>query len=254
MATQFTRSRFRTAVIAGAALALTIPLAMVSPAQSATYSPLSQRGLANSSLGAADVPRWMARGVTPVANRTFLKGSDAPAPDICIAADGEDIDGKQPRKFMGSMVNTRESVDDFQFVEVNSDIYQYKSRAAAERAWAKLQMGVAQCAGRIEVDVEEEDASVRAVITTEVNQTERLFGTPGFTLFQDVDLGVNAADLEIIIIGDQYSSYYLAGTAVIRVEVANINGDFRGLGRVTRGFVDTMAIRIAQRVQQRSLR
>jgi hypothetical protein len=38
------------------------------------------------------------------------------------------------------------------------------------------------------------------------------------------------------------------------VEFASINGDFRGVGRVSRGFVDTMSIVIAQRVERRSLR
>jgi len=237
-----------------AALALAVPLAVASPAQAASYRALGQEALANSSLGAADVPRWMARGTTPEVERTFLKGDAALRPDLCLDANGDAIEGKQPKKYMGSMVNTRVNLDDFQFIELNSNIYQYKTRAAAERAWSKLQVGAAQCAGSIEVDVEEEGASVRAAITTEVHTTQALFGTPGLSLFQDVSLDVNAADLEIALIGDQYSNYYLAGMSIIRVEIANINGDFRGIGRVSRGFVDSMAIVVAQRVQQRTTR
>ncbi len=237
-----------------ATLALAVPLAVTSPAQAATYKPLGERALGNSSLGVADVPRWMLRGSTPELDRTFLKKDAAPAPDLCLDANGDGIDGPQPRQYMGSMVNTRANVDDFQFIEINSDIYQYKSRGAAVRAWSELQAGVAQCAGYIEADVEEEGTSVRVAITTEVSTTPTLFGTPGIALFQDVDLAVNAADLEIAIIGDQYSHYYLAGTSIIRVEFANINGDFRGIGRVSRGFVQTMAIVVAQRVERRSTR
>lgn len=248
------RSFLRPALSVCAAVALAVPLVVASPAQAATYKPLGERALANASLGAADVPRWMARGTTPEAERTFAKKDAAIAPDLCLDANGDGIEGKKPRQYMESMVNTRVNLDDFQFIEVNSNIYQYRSRSAAESAWADLRAGAARCAGRVEADVEEEGNTVRAVITTEVSTTPALFGTQGLALFQDVDLAVNAADLEITIIGDQYANYYLAGTSIIRVEFANINGDFRGIGRVSRGFVETMAIVVAQRVERRSSR
>lgn len=248
------RSLLRPAVAVCAVLALAVPLAVVSPAQAAGHQPLNQRALANSSLGAADVPRWMMRGGTPEVDRTFLKKDAAPAPDLCLDADGEEIRGPKPRQYMGSMVNTRVNLDDFQFIEINSDIYQYKSRAAAVQAWSELQAGVARCVGYIDVDVEEEGMRVRVAVTTEISSTQALFGTPGIALFQDVDLSLDGTDLEIAIIGDQYATYYLAGTSIIRVEFANINGDFRGIGRVSQGFVQTMAIVVAQRVERRSTR
>ncbi len=244
----------RPALAVTAAVALTVSLAAASPAQAATYTPLSERSLANSSLGAADVPRWMSRGTKPEPDQTFRKGRTAGAPDLCLDANGDAIEGKRARQSMESMVTTRVNLDEFQAIEINSNIYQYRTRAAAERAWSHLSSGAARCAGRIEVDVKEDGASVRAVITTEVNHTRPLFGTPGITLFQDVDLDVNASDVEVAIIGDQYASYYLAGMSIIRVEFASINGDFRGVGRVSRGFVDTMSIVIAQRVERRTLR
>lgn len=248
------RPLIRPALAVAASVALTVSLAVAYPAQAATYTPLTERSLAGSSLGAGDVPRWMSRGTKPEPEQTFRKGRTASTPELCLDANGDAIEGRQPRQSMGSMVTTRVNLDEFQAIEINSNIYQYRTRAAAERAWSHLSSGASRCAGRIEVDVEEDGASVRAVIITEVNHTRPLFGTQGITLFQDVELDVNASELEIAIIGDQYASYYLAGMSIIRVEFASINGDFRGIGRVSRGFVDTMSIVIAQRVERRTSR
>jgi hypothetical protein len=86
-----------------------------------------------------------------------------------------------------------------------------------------------------------------------VNQTRALFGTPGLTLFLDYDAVIEAFDTEFAFVGDSYVSYYLAGTSIVGVAFSSGEGT-RGVGRVTRGFVDTMSIVIAQRLERRSLR
>jgi hypothetical protein len=224
------------------------------PAQAnTTYRTLPERTLANSSMTASDVPRWMTRGVSAVAEQSFVKGAKAPRPDLCLDAEGNGIEGKQPRQYMESKVTLRQNLDAFSFTEVNSNIYQYRNRAAAVRAWANLQAAVQRCAGEIDVDVETDDATVIATIITKVLRTQNLFGTPGIALIQDIELDVEAADLEIGIKGDQYGSYRLAGAAIVRVEYAKVNGPMSGfIGRVNRKFVDTMATVIAQRVERRS--
>ena len=230
-----------------ASVALTIPLLVASPAQAAQYNPLSERGLANSSLGAADVPRWMSRGITPVARQTFIKGSLAGAPPLCVDQSGEAVRGRQARQEMSSTVATRTGK------EIGSYIYQYRTREAAVRAWSALNSLAAQCEGRVEVDVADDGMATRVVINTEVNQTRTLFGTSGLTLFLDYDGVVEAFDTEFAWFGDSYVSYYLAGTSIVGVVFSSGEGT-RGVGRVTRGFVDTMSIVIAQRLERRSLR
>jgi hypothetical protein len=230
-----------------ASVALTIPLLVASPAQAAQYNPLSERGLANSSLGAADVPRWMSRGITPVARQTFIKGSLAGAPPLCVDQSGEAVRGRQARQEMSSTVATRTGK------EIGSYIYQYRTREAAVRAWSQLNSLAAQCEGRVEVDVAGDGMATRVVINTEVNQTRTLFGTSGLTLFLDYDGVVEAFDTEFAWFGDSYVSYYLAGTSIVGVVFSSGEGT-RGVGRVTRGFVDTMSIVIAQRLERRSLR
>jgi hypothetical protein len=246
----------RALAFSGLAAALALSVVVANPAQAnSTYRTLPERTLANSSMNASDVPRWMTRGMMPVAEQTFIKGAAAQRPDLCLDSDGNGIQGKQPRQYMESKVTLRQNLDAFSFTEVNSNIYQYRTRAAAVRAWANLRAAVQRCAGKIEVDVETEDASVTATITTKVLTTQSLFGTPGIALIQDVELDVEAADLEIDISGDQYGNYRLAGAAIIRVEYAKVNGPMTGfIGRVNRKFVDTMATVVAQRIERRSTR
>lgn len=229
-----------------ASLALTVPLVMAYPAQAATYTPLSERSLANSSLGAADVPRWMSRGTTPEPRQTFRKGSTATAPYLCLEDNGDLVEGKQPRQSMDVSVATGMNV------EVLSSIYQYRTRAAAERAMSQLTSRAAGCQGRVEVDLSGEGISTRTIVVTEVTNTRALFGTPGITLFVDLDVVIDAFDEDFAIRGDIYVNYYLAGTSIVSVAFSSSEGT-RGVGRITRGFVDTMSIVIAQRVERRSL-
>ena len=248
------RSSLRPVLAVSAAVALAVPLVITSPAQATTYRPVGEATLANSSLSATDIPRWMRHGNDPQPDRTFLRGRNAASPDLCLDENGDDVVGRQPRQSMQSMSTTRVNIDDFQFTEINSNIYQYRTRAAAERAWAHLNALAATCAGNIEVDISEDGTEAQVAVNTQVAPLKRLFGTPGLELATDVTVNFEAQDFDLGIIGDQYANYYLAGTSIIRVEFANINGDFRGIGRVSRGFVETMAIVVAQRVERRSSR
>jgi hypothetical protein len=235
------------AVTVTSSVALTIPLLVASPAQAAQYNPLSERGLANSSLGAGDVPRWMSRGTTPVAKQTYETGRVAGAPQVCLDQSGNFTEARRARQSMGSVVATGMNR------ELGSFIYQYRTRAEAVRAWSNLESLAAQCERRVEIDLAEQDISTRMVVKTEVNRTRPLFGTSGLTFFYDFDIAVNAFDTDFSFVGDSYVGYYLAGTSIVGVAFSSGEGT-RGVGRVTRGFVDTMSIVIAQRLERRSLR
>lgn len=235
------------AVTVTSSVALTIPLLVASPAQAAQYNPLSERGLANSSLGAGDVPRWMSRGTTPVARQTYETGRLAGAPEVCLDQSGSFTEARRARQSMGSVVATGMNR------ELGSFIYQYRTRAEAVRAWSNLESLAAQCESRVEIDLAEQGMSTRMVVKTEVNRTRPLFGTSGLTFFYDFDIAVNAFDTDFSFVGDSYVGYYLAGTSIVGVAFSSGEGT-RGVGRVTRGFVDTMSIVIAQRLERRSLR
>lgn len=235
------------AVTVTSSVALTIPLLVASPAQAAQYNPLSERGLANSSLGAGDVPRWMSRGTTPVARQTYETGRLAGAPEVCLDQSGNFTEARRARQSMGSVVATGMNR------ELGSFIYQYRTRAEAVRAWSNLESLAAQCESRVEIDLAEQGMSTRMVVKTEVNRTRPLFGTSGLTFFYDFDIAVNAFDTDFSFVGDSYVGYYLAGTSIVGVAFSSGEGT-RGVGRVTRGFVDTMSIVIAQRLERRSLR
>lgn len=230
-----------------ASLAVTLPMVLAQPAQAASYSPLSERSLANSSLGAGDVPRWISRGTRPEPKRAFRTGSMAASPALCLDQNGNSLEGRQPRQSMDSVVALRTNT------EVGSYVYQYRTREAAERAWSDLNSRAAGCQGRVEVDLSDEGISTRMVVNTQVSQTPPLFGSAGLTLFLDYDIVTKAFDTKFAFVGDSYVTYYLAGTSIVGVAFTSSEGT-RGVGRVTRGFVDTMSIVIAQRVERRSLR
>ncbi|MDP5094752.1 MAG: hypothetical protein NWQ12_02700, partial [Candidatus Nanopelagicales bacterium] len=243
----------RPTLAVGASAALTVSLALAYPAQAATYTPLGERSLAASSLGAGDVPRWMSHGTRPEPQRTFSRGAAAGAPGLCVDKNGDEIQGRQARQSMESRVVTRVTVDPQGSTDVVSHIFQYRTRAAAERAWSYLSATAARCEGRTEVNGEGEGITTRGVVTTEVDQTRPLFGTRGITILADIDLVIDAFDTEFDLIGDSYTAYYLAGMSIISVTFGSNDGDSRGVGRVSRGFVDTMSIVIAQRVERRTL-
>lgn len=239
-------SLMRPVLALAACTALTVPV-VVQPAQAAQYSRLSERTLAHSSLGAEDVPRWMSRGTTPEPKQSFRKGSIAESPALCVDAKGEAVEGRQARESLVSVVATRMNT------ELGSAIYQYRTRESAVRAWNTLNARAWQCQGRVDVDVAADGISTRMVINSQVDQTRALFGTPGLTLFLDYDVVTKAFDTEFAFVGDSYVSYYLAGTSIVGVYFTSGEGT-RGVGRITRGFVDTMSIVVAQRVERRSLR
>ncbi len=239
-------SLMRPVLALAACVALTVPL-VVQPAHAAQYSRLSERTLAQSSLGAGDVPRWISRGTTPELKQSFRKGSTAESPGLCLDRNGESLEGRQARQSMVSTVALRRNT------EVMSFIYQYRTREAAVRAWNNLNALAQLCEGRIEVDLSGEGISTRMVFNTTVSQTRPLYGTAGLTLFLDFDIVTSAFDTEFAFVGDSYVSYYLAGKSIVGVAFTSSEGT-RGVGRVTRGFVDTMSIVIAQRVERRSLR
>jgi hypothetical protein len=189
----------------------------------------------------------MSRGTRPEARQTFVKGSLAGAPALCVDQSGEAVLGRQARQEMASTVATLTGK------EIGSYIYQYRTREAAVRAWSQLNSLAVQCEGRVEVDVAGDGIATRMVINTEVNQTRTLFGTSGLTLFLDYDFVIEAFDTEFAFVGDSYVSYYLAGTSIVGVAFSSGEGS-RGVGRITREFVDTMSIVVAQRVERRSLR
>ena len=73
------------------------------------------------------------------------------------------------------------------------------------------------------------------------------------TLVLDFDVVVKAFATEFAFVGDSYVNYYLAGTSIVGAAFTSSEGT-RGVGRITRGYVDTMSIAVAQRAERRSLR
>jgi hypothetical protein len=246
------KSTMRPVFAAAAVLALTVPVVISGPAQAGAYRSVGERTLANSSLSVADVPRWMRHGSAPRMQSKFEEGRSAVRPDLCPSNEvgSPSVLGKRPQQSMQSVAITRGGSETLRGTLVESAIFQYRSRADAERAWAFLNAQAQTCPSFV---IEEVDPfRFRQEVNTRVRALPNLFGTVGLEVSSDVSADVEGFDLAVL--GDVYAHYYLAGTSIVRVQFTNVNGDSRGVGRVTQGFVQTMAIVIAQRVERHSSR
>jgi hypothetical protein len=245
---------WRPALAVSAAIALTVPVVIAGPVQASAYRPLGERALANSSLSATDVPRWMRRGTEPQMLSEFKQGRQAARPDLCPSdvVGSPDVLGRRAHQSMQSVAFTRGGPDAVRATLMESSIYQYRSREDAESAWAFLNAQAQTCQDFVAEDVDPFGGRVYQEVKTRVRALPILFGTPGLEIFTDVSAGVEGFDL--VIKGDIYAHYYLAGTSVVRMLFTNVNGDSRGVGRVSEGFIRTMAIVLAQRVETRSSR
>ena len=250
------KSTLRPFLAVSAAIALSMTVVIAGPAQAGAYRPVSERTLANSSMTAADVPRWMHRAGAPRVEQFFSNGRDASAPRLCQGGETVDfrfIEGRVSRELMLSRATLREPGRQRAATELTSFIYQYRSREHAVRAWAFLIEQASTCPSFVS-DEAVGSGRVQSTVDTQVRSLPRLFGTAGLEIWSDVSFKVSDPTGKLELRGDAFSHYYLAGTSIVQVRHENVDGDSRGVGRVTRGFVESMAIVVAQRVERRSSR
>lgn len=248
------KSTMSRALAVCAAAALSVPVVVAGPAHAASYRPLDERTLSNSSLSAADVPRWMRRGNEPRMLREFKQGRQAVHPELCPSdvVNSPSVLGRRPHQSLQSVAFTRGGPDALEATYVESSIFQYRTRADAESAWTFLNGQARTCRSFVAEDEDPFGGRVYQEVRTRVEALPALFGAAGLEISTDVDAGVEGVGMSVK--GDVYAHYYLAGTSVVRVLFTNVNGDSRGIGRVSEGFVRTMAIVLAQRVEQHSSR
>jgi hypothetical protein len=241
------------ALAVSAVVALSASFLIVGPAHASTSQPVSERTLANSSLSSSDIPRWMRHGIVPQPELNFRRGRNAESPDLCPNETGFQIVGKRPNQSMSSLASLREDLDDGRGTAVESNIWQYRSRAAAERAWAYLNSQARTCPSFV-IDEAILDGSTKQVVNTRVQTLPSLFGTPGLEVSTDFTVDLDFLGANWSIVADAYANYYLAGTSIVAVRFVNFNGRTLGIGRVAQGFVQSMSIAVAQRIERRSSR
>jgi hypothetical protein len=226
---------------------------IASPAQAGAYRPVGERTLANSSMSAADIPRWMRHGSAPRDERFFAEGRKASRPDLCPQEDGDYVVGMRPQQSMVSTAITREDEASGRGTLIASVIFQYRTRADAERAWADLNARARTCPSFVQEEASD-IGSGRVEVNTRVGALRTVFGTPGLEVLTDYTAEIKFLGEDWLMRADQHANYYLAGTSIVGVRYANVMGQSFGVGRVTQGFVQTMAIVLAQRVESRSAR
>ena len=231
----------RPVLAVSAAVALAVPVVIASPAQAGAYRPLDERSLANSSMSAADIPRWMRHGIAPLVERVFAEGRNASRPQLCLQEDNSYVEGMRPQQSMVSSVITRLDMEAPRGTVISSLIFQYRTRSDVKRAWADLNARARTCPTFVQEGVE---------VNTRTGTLRSVFGTPGLEVVTDYTVPIG----DIVASADVHANYYLAGTSIVQVRYDNSNGQRLGVGRVTQGFVQAMAIVLAQRVESRSSR
>ena len=231
----------RPVLAVSAAVALAVPVVIASPAQAGAYRPLDERSLANSSMSAADIPRWMRHGIAPLVERVFAEGRNASRPQLCLQEDNSYVEGMRPQQSMVSSVITRLDMEAGRGTVISSLIFQYRTRSDVKRAWADLNARARTCPTFVQEGVE---------VNTRTGTLRSVFGTPGLEVVTDYTVPIG----DIVASADVHANYYLAGTSIVQVRYDNSNGQRLGVGRVTQGFVQAMAIVLAQRVESRSSR
>lgn len=184
----------------------------------------------------------------------FKQGRQAVRPELCPSdvVNNPNVLGRRPQQSMQSVAFTRGGPDTLKGTYIESSIFQYRTRADAESAWTFLNQQAGTCRSFVAEDEDPFGGRVYQDVRTRVQTLPALFGTAGLEISTDVEAGVEVVGMSVK--GDVYAHYYLAGTSVVRLLFTNVNGDSRGIGRVSEGFVRTMAIVLAQRVDQRSSR
>jgi hypothetical protein len=204
-------------------------------------------------MSAADIPRWMRHGSAPLVERVFAEGRNASRPELCPQEDNSYVEGMRPQQSMVSSATTRLDMEAGRGTVISSVIFQYRTRSDAERVWADLNARARTCS----TFVQEESSDMgggRVEVNTRTGTLRNVFGTPGLEVVTDYTFDVTFGDINWLLIADVHANYCLAGTSIVQVRYDNLNGRSLGVGRVTQGFVQAMAIVLAQRVESRSSR
>jgi hypothetical protein len=196
----------------------------------------------------------MRRGNEPQMLSEFKQGRQAVRPDLCPSdvVNNPNVLGRRPQQSMKSVAFTRGGPDALKVTYIESSIFQYRSRADAESAWNFLSQQAQTCRSFVAEENDPFGGRVYQEVRTRVETLPTLFGAAGLEISTDVDAGVEGVGVSVK--GDIHAHYYIAGTSVVRVLFTNVDGDSRGIGRVSEGFVQTMAIVLAQRVERHSSR
>jgi hypothetical protein len=206
---------------------------------------------------AADIPRWMRHDGVPLVAQFLSKGRDSDGPLLWPGgetADGRFIDGTDARELMLAQATLGEA-GPYQRTEtkLSSYIYQYRRREQAVRAWTFLNEQATTCPSFVK-DEGSDFGRAWSAVDTHVSALPSVFGAAGLDNWTDVSCEYSDAAFQLELLGDTHFHYSLAGTSIVQVKHYTADGDSRRIGRATRGFVQTMAIVVAQRVERRSSR
>lgn len=242
------RRALATALLASAACAIAPGVASAD-----WYFPTA---LEEASLQVSDVPASFFVNGARERQLSYASGSKTRRFEACVDKDGNKVFGARPRQHENSMVTLYQvgsGADTRATRAVSSDIYAYRSRSEALRAWKALNAARSRCAPKAGTKVPFQGIDVEVDARQELRTLPRASGMPGYTLEQNVEALIaptNPQGLSLWVGG--FTAYRQVGRAIVRAQFANYNRDSREGAALTdayRSFTTQEALRVARRLR-----
>jgi hypothetical protein len=212
--------------------------------------------LESASLKVSDVPASFFVNGARERQLSYASGSKTKRFEACVDKDGNKVFGARPGQHENSMVTLYQvgvGADTRATRAVSSDIYAYRSRGDALRAWKALNRDRSRCAPKAGTKVPFQGIDVDVDARQALRTLPTASGMPGYTLEQNVAASVAPNDpqgLSLWVGG--FTAYRQVGRAIVRAQFANYNRDSSEGAALTpayRSFTTQEALRIARRLK-----
>jgi hypothetical protein len=212
--------------------------------------------LESASLQVADVPAGFWVNGDRTRSLSYTAAPKTLRFEACVDKDGNKVFGRVPVQHENSMVTLYQvgsGADTRATRAVSSDIYAYRSRSEALRAWKALERDRRRCAPKAGTKVPFQGIDVEVDARQELRTLPRASGMPGYTLEQNVEALIaptNPQGLSLWVGG--FTAYRQVGRAIVRAQFANYNRDSREGAALTdayRSFTTQEALRVARRLR-----
>ena len=195
----------------------------------------SRERLDRASLQLSDIPAYLSKD--PSREFSFSRAPATNPFEMCVDKDGRKVFGTAPSTRANAAITleqtkTASGIDAVRVV--SSDIYAYRSRSGAKKAWRKLVRATSRCAGKAGKKVDVAGQRVDAEAVQKVRPLEKGTGKRcGFSVSQRVSVrapGEDGQALKLFVTG--FSSYRWEGRYLVRTQLANENPISRSKARL----------------------
>ncbi len=200
-------------------------VAGVGPAQAVHLVP-SPAELQSASLQLSDVPPSFSDD--PKWESSYTGPGDTRRYEMCVDKDGHKVFGTPPQQHENATVALDQTGSGENITAakvVSSDIYAYRTRRVAHRAWRDLRKARARCAPTISKPMDFDGVMIDVEVTQAIRGLPRYHGSRGFSNHQKVSTVIKGGSQGMEIYVDGYSAYRRVRNSILRVQFAHYDQD-----------------------------